>query len=59
MGNNHQVNFERFLDLLILASCGGLHTKLGSANFVALMEHMGVSQKGKASDFDSGRDSDD
>jgi len=37
-----QINFNDFLSLLVLASCGGERTKLGINNFTKLMMHMGV-----------------
>lgn len=59
MGTKSTVKNDEFIDLLVLASCGGLHNKLGTGNFMALMQHMGVSQKVQVSEFDSGRDTDD
>jgi hypothetical protein len=38
------VGFEEFMNLLILASCGGERTKLGVNNFTKLMSHMGIKQ---------------
>ena len=53
------VGFEEFLNLLILASCGGERTKLGVNNFTKLMSHMGIKQVAQAEEFDSGRDESD
>ena len=54
-----QINFQDFISLLILASCGGERTKLGLNNFTKLMMHMGVKQVTQAEEFDSGRDDSD
>ena len=59
LGTRTTIKNEEFIDLLVLASCGGLHNKLGTGNFMALMSHMGVRQKAQESEFDSGRDTDD
>lgn len=36
------VGFDEFMNLLILASCGGERTKLGVNNFTKLMSHMSI-----------------
>jgi hypothetical protein len=62
---NEIVDFETYVLMLILASCAGELTKLGVNNFRKLMQHLQIpgkepSEKSKtASEFDSGRDSDD
>ena len=54
------INFDDFVNLLVLASCGGERTKLGIGNFTNLMKHMDIKQMEKeVSEFDSGRDSSD
>lgn len=59
MEEETSVNFEVFVNLMILASCGGERTKLGVNNFTKLMNHMGVKQVIQAEEFDSGRDESD
>jgi hypothetical protein len=39
---NTTINFNDFVNLLVLASCGGERTKLGVGNFSNLMKHMGI-----------------
>ena len=42
LDGKNQVGFEEFMNLLVLASCGGERTKLGLNNFTKLMSHMGI-----------------
>jgi|LauGreDrversion4_2_1035121.scaffolds.fasta_scaffold51325_2 hypothetical protein len=42
LDGKNQVGFEEFMNLMVLASCGGERTKLGLNNFTKLMSHMGI-----------------
>jgi|LauGreDrversion4_2_1035121.scaffolds.fasta_scaffold447471_1 hypothetical protein len=57
MGSESNVDEDKFIRLLILASCAGERAKLGANNFKLLMDHMGIKQLVDDGGFDSGRDS--
>ena len=52
------VDYPVFVNLMVLASCGGVESKLGVNNFSKLMEHLGIANKPAelGDEFDSGRD---
>jgi hypothetical protein len=44
LDGRNEVKLDDFLNLMILASCGGERTKLGLNNFTKLMKHLGIKQ---------------
>ena len=60
MTTEQYVSQDAFIDLLVLASSGGIPRNVGITNFVRLMEHLGFEQKEPSINrsFDIERDQD-